>query len=395
MVVSTVADLLPAVDVAQASYHLEALHAGAPGFMSLVLLGNGRRERHGFTSLTELRGVNDFNAVAHSAAALQEVVDERWNVYTACSSFREPPERGRGTRTDIASVPGVWCDLDVKPTVEGYFQTEAELLAYQATLLIPTLEIASGSGGRHLYWLTYPDQRLDAADGQELLVAWLDHLRMMAQGGVIENVHDTTRILRLAGTTRWPKTAGDVVEMPRRVELRSVGPRYHAAELKMLASAAHEAASEARNEARRSRSEAEERARVVLSERGLPMELYDVTVRTFNVRQDWAGLLEPTGWTLFSDQRGGAARCRYWTRPGKSISDGKSASTDYVTDDGVVTGRMTIYTNDKELHDLWENAGTGDSHGLCSKYGYALRRIFHGDETALLRAIAAGHGRLQ
>lgn len=392
MTVSMVADLLPDVDATQASYHLAQLHANAPGFASLSLLGNGRRERHGFTAITELTGLSEHATIVSSVIALQEVVDERWNVYTACSTFAAVPERGRGTRADVASVPGVWADLDVKPGVEGYFQTEAECQAYLDELLTPTLTIGSGSGGRHAYWLVHPDQRLDATNGQRLLLRWLDHLRAEAQGAVIENVHDTTRILRLAGTVRWPKDGADVVSMPRKVQILAAGPRYHVGELNDLATVAHETARAARDEARRARGEVEQRRRELLGERGLPLEILDHTVRRFNVLQDWAALLEPTGWTLFADVRDGAARCRYWTRPGKSVADGKSASTDYVSDDGVVANKMTIYTNDTALHDLWENAGQGDAHGLCSKYFYALKRLFDGSDEDLLRAIASGGG---
>jgi putative DNA primase/helicase len=42
---------------------------------------------------------------------------------------------------------------------------------------------------------------------------------------------------------------------------------------------------------------------------------------------DWADILEPQGWTLDRAQsRGGE---RFWVRPGKSVKDGHSASTDY------------------------------------------------------------------
>jgi hypothetical protein len=392
MTVSTVADLLPPVDVAQASYHLAELHRGAPGFMSLVLLANGRRERHGFIAVEEAMRPVHATQVADSTAALQEVVDQRWNVYSACSTFRELPEKGRGTRNDVVSVPGVWADLDVKPGTEGYFQDEAECVYYMQRLLPPTLEIATGSGGRHLYWLVKPDERLDAVNGQTLLTWWLDFMRVEADGSMIENVHDTPRILRLAGTVRWPKENDQQVTMPRRVELLRTGPRYHVGELLDLASAAHEQMQAERDELQRRRNAEDLHRRQLLEDQGLPMTVFDNYVRRFNVIQDWEPLLLKAGWTLFSDQRGGPARCRYWVRPGKTMTDGKSASTDYVMDDGTVSSRMSIFSRDPSVISLWENSGTNDSRGICSKYWFARVNFYDGDDQALLNAIVQGSG---
>ena len=108
-----------AVDVEQASRHLRLLHHGADGFASLVLLGSGKRERHGFAEVHDLlQPVADRTEARDSYEELADTVAARWNVYTACSTFAKVPEKGRGTRTDVLSVPGVWADLDVKPDSE-------------------------------------------------------------------------------------------------------------------------------------------------------------------------------------------------------------------------------------------------------------------------------------
>lgn len=380
--------LQPDVDIDQASQHLELLHGQAAGFASLVLLGNDRRERHCFFAVGELRDASD--VASSSRDALQDVVDARWNVYTACSTFTSVPERGRGTRTDILSVPGVWADLDVKPDTEGYFATEDQVRDYIGRLPQPSLEIASGSGGRHVYWLTH--DRLNAAEGQELLTWWLDFLRSEANGAIIENVHDTTRILRLAGTVRWPKM-NDVMAMPRPVELLRIGPRYHVDELRLLARAAHLEQATCRDELRAHRVLAEQYRMFELQSRGLQPENYERVVRMFNLQQDWAGLLEPTGWTLHSDQRDGAARCRFWTRPGKRLEDGKSASTDFTAEDGTISRLLTLYSNDPALQDLRDDADD-DAVGIVSKWTYALKRLFDGDEVSLLRSVVAHNGSL-
>lgn len=389
MAIITLSDRSPQVDVEQASHHLRMLHAGTrpDEWLSLVLLGAGRRERHAFSPSSYLH--REAVSAADSASGLQDVVDgdERggWNVYTACSAFRAVPERGRGTRADVSSVSGVWADLDVKPGTEGYFQSEDELLAYIARLsksAQPTLEIASGSGGRHCYWLFNPDQRLGPDKGGSLLRRWLDFLRSEAQGRTIENVHDTTRILRLAGTVRWPKAEESGMMRPTPVVITKCdGPRYDPKQLSMLSEAATNEAQAVRGILTKQWSKSVQIHRDSLSLSGKRLVGYDEMVRYYNLYKDWAELLIPTGWTLYADE----SRCRYWTRPGKSREDGKSASTDYLSDEDVRSTVMTVYTNDPSLDCIRMNIGTTDTHGLCTKYHYALTMIYNGNEETPLR----------
>jgi hypothetical protein len=384
--------LQPSVDVDQASHHLEVLHAKAAGFGSLILLGNGRRERHCFFHAAELR--DDPSSLDSSREALQDVVDNRWNVYASMATFTQTPDRGRGTRADVDTVPGVWADVDVKPDVEDYFADEDDVRAYVAVLPPPTLEIASGSGGRHLYWLTH--ERLEPRVGADTLLAWLDFLRDAARGRTIENVHDTTRILRLAGTVRWPKVADPVAPLPAKVDIVREGPRYHLEELTTLSAPAHRAASLARKEAHARYTEEHNRQQWNIERRGLEAKTFQHIVLAFNAAQDWEPLLTATGWTLHSDERGGVARCRFWTRPGKKTSDGKSASTDFTHEEyadshGVkyerrVSQMMSIYTKDPSLQPLWENAHTYDDVGLVSKWKFATTCLGVSD-TALLHAV--------
>jgi hypothetical protein len=364
------------------------LHAEGSGFGSLILLGNGRRERHCFFSVAELR--DEPSSLNDSREALQDVVDNRWNVYTSLATFATTPAKGRGTRADVLEVPGVWADVDVKPDVEGYLCNESDVVAYVEKLPRPTLEVASGSGGRHLYWLTHT--RLEAHDGQKLLLAWLDFLRDVANGATVENVHDTTRILRLAGTVRWPKEADTVAPMPHRVELLREGPRYHADELRMLAQPAHDAARKMREEARAQRSRELTQRNKSLTPSGMKYAAY--YAGKFNKDQDWDTLLIRDGWTLHSDATSTVARCRFWTRPGKSIADGKSASTDFIDASGVTSQVMSIYTKDAALVNLWENADTHDGVGTCSKWRFALVRLYEGNEKQLIQDVMRHHGRL-
>jgi hypothetical protein len=379
------------VDVEQASHYLNMLYGNATGFGSLILLGNGRRERHCFFDAAELD--DDPTTLDASLDALQDVVDEQWNVYASMATFERVPERGRGTRADVASVPGVWADVDVKPGVEGYLASESDVPLVLKNLPTPTLEVASGSGGRHLYWLTH--DRLDPKTGQELLHAWLDFLRDWSPV-TIENVHDTTRILRLPGTVRWPKVADQVAPMPHKVEILREGPRYQLDELRTLSEVSHERAVVQRKETHERYVLDRKRREFVLRERGLVeerLEAFRSAEATFNSRQDWEPLLTAAGWQLHSDERGGSARCRYWTRPGKNVLDGKSASTDFTSDDGTTSCVMSIYSNEPSLLPLWENADTYDGVGIVTKWKFATRCLGMTD-TALFKAVAFSDGTL-
>lgn len=379
--------LRPHVDVAQASHYLQILYGQTTGFGSLILLGNGRRERHCFFNVEELR--DDPTAVDASWEALQEVVDAGWNVYASMATFRELPDKGRGTRSYVRNIPGVWADIDVKPDIEGYPASSDDVATLLSRLPPPSLEIASGSGGRHLYWLTH--QPLDGVKGAQLLVMWLDFLRDIA-GFTIENVHDTTRILRVPGTTRWPKVADAVQPMPQRVTIVREGPRYHADELWTYAEASHYAARARRKEIKAQRALEKSVRNHLLTPAGVTAATYYES--EFDKNQDWDTLLLRDGWTLHSDVTNTSARCRFWTRPGKAASDGKSASTDFTNELGETSRRMSIYSNDPGLRNLWENASSHDEVGICSKWQFALVRLYNGDEKRLLQDVARNHGRL-
>lgn len=389
MVAVGVTELLPEVDAEQATRHLRQLHLGAEGWLSLVLLGHGARSCFTPTSCLGERAADP----AASAAVLQEVVDARWNVYTACAAFREIPRKGRGTRHEVGTLPGVWADLDVKPDTEGYFRTTADLEAFQARLLPPTLEVASGSGGRHLYWLVHPGQRLAPDAGERLLRRWRDYLLAQAGEWQLDHVQDVARILRLAGTVRWPRADEDGI--PRRVTLLiDDGPRYHVDNLETESEMAWKEAEALRTTSRAARHAEKTALEQWMSRYGADMiTSYKKDITRFNDTEDWARLLETSGWTLHSDCRDGSPRCRYWTRPGKSPADGKSASTDYIDDFNVVHTSMTIFTRDPSLADLFEGISPA-GQVTCDKWTYALRRLYNNDETALLADAARNGGRL-
>lgn len=381
MTTGTLEDLYPTVDTEAATAHLDQLHTGGTGYISLVAM-RGRRVSHGFSPIHTLA---ERVPIREGQDALQEVVNERFDLYTACATFSEIPERGRGRVTDVSTIPGVWADLDVKPNLEGHFHSEQEIMNYLDQFPKPTLLINSGSGGRHAYWLVHPETRhvLDHSSGSNLLVMWRDFLLSKAGGLEIDNVQDTTRILRLAGSVRWPKIGE--TRPPALVSLEiGDGPRYYIDFLRIEATEAHEAAITER-QARRQAMAAERHRNEELEARygRRAIDQFNQDMANFNQYTDWATLLEPDGWTLFTDR----GDCRYWTRPGKDVRDGKSAATDYLDERGHQSHLMTIYSEDAGLADIVETV-TPAGRRVCSKWHYAKIRKFHQDETELLRYAA-------
>jgi len=91
----------------------------------------------------------------------------------------------------------------------------------------------------------------------------------------------------------------------------------------------------------------------------------------YNLRIDWANILEPIGWTLHS--RNGAGLERLWTRPGKNRGDGHSASTDYM-------GKPGLY--------VWSSSADGlpTEEPLSKFFVYAHYR-HSGDMSAAARSL--------
>jgi hypothetical protein len=104
-------------------------------------------------------------------------------------------------------------------------------------------------------------------------------------------------------------------------------------------------------------------------------------------------LLENTGWTLHSDCRDTYANCRFWVRPGKVKGDSKSSATDFTYPDGTPYYDMTLYSNDPSLADIAEKKDVSD-HNTCSKWNYALKRLFDCDEAELYCTVVEKGGTL-
>lgn len=387
-------DLLPRADADQALAFLDALHRDAAGWIALTLISRGRA---GVRTGADLwpdgrrRLVDDpdwwsFCADTHA----------RWDVYTAVASFSRPPAKGsRGLTRDVLELPGVFADLDVKPDQEGVFGDRSELTDFLTRLPEPSVRVATGSGGEHVYWLTH-ERVADPAHRAKLLDGWYDYLTVVAgrTGHVVDHVQEPARILRVPGTVRWPRDRATDVGRPMPVTLERVdGPRYDVRELLELVEPHRQAAVD-RHEEHRLAWRSDRDARVAWLE-GLGLRAIQRTMleERFNREEDWEQLLVPAGWRLARDRRDGSGTstdCRYWTRPGKEVSEGGSASTDSPRG---APGVMYVYTTDPLLDPCLIPDGNRFRR-LTTKYHFALHFLFAGDEARLLESIINGGGRL-
>ncbi len=383
-------DLLPQADPAQALEFLETLHRDAQGHVLLTLIGRGgsKRVRTGSAPWPEARA-----EIVSDPAWWRFCTDDyaRWDTYAAVCSFKKAPAKGsRGLTQDVLELPGVFADLDVKPDHEGVFRTTGELDAFLGKLPQPTMRVDTGSGGAHVYWLLH--ERLSGLDAiTELLDGWYDYLTHVAGAHTVDHVQEASRILRVPGTVRWPRGH---IDNFKKVTLRHAdGPRYAREDLLELTAPHHVRAVERHVTMSGVWRDTRTAQEAWLESLGLPGTKRMLLEEKFNQLEDWERLLVPLGWQLTRDRRDGSGKstdARYWTRPGKAVTEGGSASTDSPRGH---PGTMYIYTTDPAL----ESCLVPDKNRfrrITTKYHFALHFHFGGDEAQLLKSIIEGGGRL-
>lgn len=387
-------DLVARSDPAQAFEFLDTLHRDAKGYVLLTLIarGAGKRVKTGADRWPEARAQlkNDplwWNFVTDDYA--------RWDAYSAVCSFTKRPVRGsRGLAKDVKELPGVFADLDVKPDQEGVFRTVTELNAFLDKLPTPTMRVDTGSGGAHVYWLLTERISGDREGAQRLLDGWYDTLCARADTYAVDHVQELSRILRVPGTVRWPRGRVGDIGVPKQVTLAYAnGPRYSLGELLEITEPHRREAIERHGELCARWTETRSAQVRWLESIGLAGARRALIEDLFNRTEDWARLLEPVGWKLTKDRRDGSGTstdARYWTRPGKEVTEGGSASTDSPRGH---PGTMYIYTTDPTLEPCLIPDGDRFRR-ITTKYHFALHFHFNGDETALLRSIIEGGGRL-
>lgn len=219
------------------------------------------------------------------------------DLYTSVATFADPGPREADRAISLA---GLWCDLDVgeaghQPAELPNPATAEEALSILDDVPEPSAVIHSGGGLQawHLFeepWVFEPgDTR--AAD---TAAAWQQRLidAAAAKGWHIDPVADLARIMRVSGTVNHK-----LPDTPRPVRLEDDrAHRYPVEEFAALVSDASESSAG-------------------------PGDQQGAD----DFPKSWAEILEPMGWTVYGEQRGGGT---YWLRPGKDKSEGKSAVTD-------------------------------------------------------------------
>lgn len=378
----------PVVEELQSFGFLERLTQGYTGYIGLTLIGTNGKICTGFGTAADL---GEELETGSFFTDLIKYGRERWNIYVSVGAFSELPVKGsRGYASQVGEIPGVWADFDVKPGQADAFQSVEELEEFLEKLPPMTMRVDTGSGGVHGYWL-FAKPMTDMTKASRLLSAWHAYLAAEAGDKQIDNVQELARILRVAGTIRWPKKGDDLTAVPVTVQLRyRNGPEYTPEDLMKLAGPALRVRVREQREkvakwqsARQARQEALKASGVYKRE-----QARDDWERTFNTRQDWSDLLERAGWKLAKDNRrgGGTTACRYWSQPG--MTSGYSAMTDFGDSDLIVFYTTHPDWDAVSVPHLTDRAG----RRMSTKFYFALGALYAGDEKALLLDIAHGGG---
>lgn len=298
-----------------------------------------------------------------------------WNLYIGvCPIKNDISLTKRGTEDNIAYAPGVWADIDVKP---GGFESQMDILKWLHTLeLYPSIVCGSGSGGVHAYWRTNWNETAD----KELVNRWWSYLDEMAGERSIDKLIDLTRILRLPGSTYFPKDLNEHSKLAPVSLIEVTGATYSVQDIRTISADAFERKNQKRaklvyDDAQR-RLDMDALARDLLSDSGnnrwtLYMAIAQIE-DLVNNNLSWAEILEPHGWTFMRQLRDGSNE---WARPGRSE---RSAVVDF---EGSPVMSLLSSSEETGLSDL-KDAGIH-----LSKYRVALRLKYNDVEEDLIRDI--------
>lgn len=319
----------PALDPEAAAVFLRAWHG------SIVVKGAGVRlftlpARRGMTSdldgLISMIRTDGLDGLVYGGEAAQQ------QAYHVCSWVREGLEPyQKGTDKDVVWAPGFWADLDVRA---GGFGSTAEILAALGPAQ-PQVVVGSGSGGLHCYWRVHGG--LSPADAK----FWGRRLRIWLEsetGYAIDAVSEPSRLLRLPGTVRFPKSDPDVpIETQRSTAVTLLRMEQRFTDLRAvmdLTDAANVVVQERVDHLRSERRTQDARgsaALVSLMREGGDLSDWPGLLalahaeEAFNTGVSWSEVLEPAGWTRHG--RTDHASRQMWTRPGAGNRNPRSLVT--------------------------------------------------------------------
>lgn len=374
-------DLLPSTDASQAAEFVRIWfkEIGPNDKVIITRISSGGRHVVKSWALSRDELIESFSGGIDS---LCQDGSGLWNVYFSCSVHGCDPTRGgssRGGKNTIGRVEGVWLDLDVK---DDSFASGEEIDDFIKTLPFqPTIVVNSGTGGRHCYW-RFSDGPVPRDEGEQLNRGWWAFVQELAGSAYVDQVADSTRVMRLPGTIRWPKEGG---EMPSQVVmLTSDGPEVSRYQIRDAVAGAVERDNARRAATRRELEESVASAGVELDEissmmgwdRLLAMGYLE---EIFNRSITWERILAPHGWQQIRTDYEGRV---HWARPGRE--SGTSGTTDYPASPHV----MTLFSNAVETRlGMLSDAGVP-----LTKFRVHCQLSFGGDMQALIREILKERG---
>jgi hypothetical protein len=319
--------------------------------------------------------------------ALQSIVFDSdgssWNIYAGiCPVRQELSIYRRGTKDNIAYVPGLWADIDIKA---GSFDTEQDIVSWLHSLeLQPTMICGSGSGGVHAYWRAHWSEQFD----ENLVERWWSHLDEKAgEHRTIDKLIDSTRMLRLPGTVHFPKLTPNSSDASRKLGMVKIiemtGLTYSTQQVMEISEGAYLRRGERRKkligEDAQRRIDGDALAKSLLSDQKVGrwrlLRAIAYVEDIVNDTYTWEQILEPMGWTFMKELRDGSNE---WARPGRSE---RSAVTDF---EGSPVMSLLSTSTETGLFDL------KDSGIHLSKYRCLLRLHYNDDTNALIRTVIGG-----
>jgi hypothetical protein len=303
-----------------------------------------------------------------------------WNIYAGiCPVKEELSIYRRGTKENIAYVPGLWADIDIKA---GSFDTEQDIINWLHSLdLQPTMICGSGSGGIHAYWRAHWTEQFD----ENLVERWWSYLDEKAgENRHIDKLIDSTRMLRLPGTVHFPKLTSSSSDASRKLGMVKIieltGITYGTQQVMDISEGAYLRRGERRKrlvgEDAQRRIDGDALAKSLLSGqkpgRWKLLRAIAYVEDIVNDTYSWDEILAPMGWTWMKELRDGSNE---WARPGRSE---RSAVVDF---EGSPVMSLLSTSLETGLADL-KDAGIH-----LSKYRVLLRLHFNDDIDALISAV--------
>ena len=298
-------------------------------------------------------------------AALCADMDLYFAVAPVISGTRGP----RLKRADITALRGITLDLDVK---EGAFASEEQGMEFLSSLAYhPSFMVGTGSGGIHAYWRF--DRPVAVSEGEALIRAWwayANEIAMENYGADIDRLIDSTRMLRVPGSLRYPKTEGEVVSPV--TMLGVTGVVVTPDQIREVTQDAVQRRDEHVAQVRKTAKEVQEFVPTQIE--GVSDSIWAQAVISDDVSEwiqtiPWSTILGQLGWTFILTDADGRD---HWARPGSSA---KSATVNWPESPNVMA-----------LHSTSRETGLADLHeaGVAlTKQRVLLRLFFADDNTAL------------